>query len=173
MLAPINLRKWIEEHKEQLKPPVCNQQIYQSGDFIIMVVGGPNSRKDYHDDPGEEFFYQLKGDMILRIVENGKPRDISIKEGDLFLLPPHVPHSPQRFADTVGLVIERRREQEELDGFVWFCDKCHAKLHQETLPLKSIVSDLPPLLNRFWENETARTCKQCGQVMPLPQKAAK
>lgn len=108
MLPPINLQQWTETHKDKLKPPVCNQQVYEAGDFIIIVVGGPNSRKDYHDDPGEEFFYQLKGNMILRIIENDRPKDIPIKEGEIFLLPPHVPHSPQRFENTAGLVIERK-----------------------------------------------------------------
>lgn len=172
MLPPINLAQWIEQHKEQLKPPVCNQQVYEMGDFIIMVVGGPNTRKDYHDDPGEEFFYQLKGDMVLRIMQNGKPNDLRIKEGEIFLLPSHVHHSPQRFENTVGLVIERKRAEGELDGFVWYCDKCHAKLHSEYVPLKSIVKDLPPLFKRFWDSEQNRTCKSCGHVMPLPEKKA-
>ncbi len=171
MLSPLNLKQWIEEHKEKLKPPVCNQQVYGTDEFIIMVVGGPNSRKDYHDDPGEEFFYQLTGDMVLRVIENGKPRDITIKEGDVFLLPAHIHHSPQRFENTVGLVIERKRNEEELDGFVWYCDKCHNRLHQEFIPLNSIVDDLPPLLGRFWSSEEKRTCKQCGTVMPVPAKS--
>jgi 3-hydroxyanthranilate 3,4-dioxygenase len=172
MLPPINLKQWIEDHKEQLRPPVCNQQVYDMGDFIIMAIGGPNSRKDYHDDPGEEFFYQLKGDMVLRVMENGRPRDIAIKEGEVFLLPSHVYHSPQRFADTVGLVIERKRAEGELDGFLWFCDKCHAQLHHESISVKNIVKDLPPLFKRFWDSESARTCKSCGYVMPLPEKKA-
>ncbi len=165
MLAPFNLKEWIEDHKEKLKPPVCNQQVYEAGDFIIMVIGGPNTRKDYHDDPGEEFFYQLKGDMVLRIRENGRPKDITIREGDVFLLPAHIHHSPQRFADTVGLVIERRRAQGELDGFLWYCDSCHGKIHEEYLPLSNIVEDLPPLFNRFWNSTEARTCPSCKAVM--------
>lgn len=170
MLPPINLQQWIEDHKEQLKPPVCNQQVYGAGDFIIMVIGGPNSRKDYHDDPGEEFFYQLKGDMLLRIIEHGRPRDIPIKEGELFLLPARVHHSPQRFADTIGMVIERKRQPGELDGFVWYCDHCHAKLHEETLPLKNIVQDLPPIFNRFWSSEAHRKCGNCGEILQPPGK---
>lgn len=170
MLAPMNLMKWIEDNKDNLKPPVCNKQVYEMNDFIIMMVGGPNSRKDYHDDPGEEFFYQLKGDMCLRIMENGKPRDVIIKEGETFLLPSHVHHSPQRFENTVGLVIERRRREGELDGFLWYCDKCHHPLHYESVSLKNIVKDLPPLFKRFWDSEEHRTCKSCGHMMPLPQK---
>lgn len=165
MLAPFNLAKWIEDHKEQLKPPVCNKQVFEAGDFIIMVIGGPNTRKDYHDDPGEEFLYQLKGDMVLRIREHGRPKDITIKEGDVFLLPAHIHHSPQRFADTVGLVIERKRAAGELDGFLWYCDNCHEKIHEAYLPLKSIVDDLPPIFEGFWKNEAARTCKSCNHVM--------
>ena len=134
-----------------------------------MAIGGPNTRKDYHDDPGEEFFYQIEGDMVLRVMEDGKPRDISIKEGEMFLLPAHLHHSPQRFANTVGLVLERKRQSGELDGFIWYCDKCHIKLHEEFVPLKSIVKDLPPLFDRFWNNEESRTCKSCGHIMPLPE----
>ena len=166
MLPPINLADFIAEHRHQLKPPVCNKLVYEVGDFIIMIIGGPNIRKDYHDDPGEEWFYQLEGDMILRIRENGKPKDISIKQGEMFLLPSHVHHSPQRFENTVGLVIERKRTAGELDGFIWYCDACHHKLHEEYLPLQSIVKDLPPLFARFWDNESARTCKACGHIMP-------
>ncbi len=172
MLLPFNLMAWIEENRQDLKPPVGNKQIYEDDDFIIMAVGGPNSRKDYHDDPGAEFFYQIEGDMLLRIIEDGKPRDIRIKEGEIFLLPGHVHHSPQRFPNTVGLVIERKRQADELDGFIWYCDECHAKLYEEYLPLKNIVTDLPPLFERFWQNQKARQCKQCGYVMPLPEAKA-
>ena len=111
MIPPLNFKKWIDSNRKKLKPPVCNQVVYEDTDFIIMVVGGPNSRKDYHVNPGEEFFYQVEGDMTLRIMKNGLPKDINIKEGDIFLLPPLVPHSPQRYENTVGLVIERKRKQ--------------------------------------------------------------
>lgn len=173
MLPPFNFMDWVEKNRDKLKPPVCNQTVFDDGDFIIMAIGGPNTRKDYHDDPGEEFFFQLQGDMVLRIMENGKPKDVPIKQGEMFLLPPHVHHSPQRFADTVGLVIERKRGTDELDGFVWYCDKCHAKLYEEFLSLKSIVKDLPPLFDRFWNDEVARTCKSCGYVMTLPENRQK
>ncbi|MEZ0224889.1 MAG: 3-hydroxyanthranilate 3,4-dioxygenase [Alphaproteobacteria bacterium] len=173
MRAPFNFKKWIDENRKDLKPPVGNKKVYEDGDFIIMAVGGPNSRKDYHDDPGDEFFFQIEGDMVLRIMEDGKPRDISIREGEMFLLPPHVHHSPQRLANTIGLVVERKRAQEELDGFLWYCDKCHTKLHEEFFPLKDIVKDLPPAFDRFWNSEANRTCKKCGHVMPLPENRKK
>lgn len=169
MIPPFNFMKWVDENRDKLRPPVCNQTVFADGDFIIMAIGGPNTRKDYHDDPGEEFFYQIEGDMTLRIMENGAPRDIEIREGEMFLLPAHVHHSPQRRADTVGLVIERKRQPGELDGFLWYCDKCHARLHDEYVPLKSIVKDLPVVFDRFWNSETARRCKSCDYIMPLPE----
>src|SRR5262245_51247890 len=116
VLPPLNFKAWIDEHRHLLKPPVGNKMVYEDSEFIIMVVGGPNARKDYHFDEGEEFFYQLEGDITVKVVEDGKPRDVRIREGEIFLLPARVPHSPQRPANTVGLVIERKRETEELDG---------------------------------------------------------
>lgn len=165
MLAPINLQAWIADHKQELVPPVCNRQIYDMGDFIIMAVGGPNRRKDYHDDPGEEWFYQVHGDMLLKVIEASKPRDIWIREGEIFLLPSHVYHSPQRFENTVGLVIERKRQEQELDGFLWFCDACYHLLHQERVLLKNIEQDLPPVFKRFWDDEVLRTCQQCYHTL--------
>ncbi len=173
MLPPINFKQWIEDNRDKLKPPVCNQMVYEDSEFIIMVVGGPNTRKDYHDDCGEEFFYQLEGDMVLRIIEDGRPKDITIKEGEIFLLPPRVHHSPQRFENTVGLVIERKRREGELDGFIWYCDNCHHKLYEEYIPLKSIVKDLPAVFDNFWNSEERRTCEKCGTIMPLPENRKK
>lgn len=166
MLPPINFRQWIDQHRQYLKPPVCNRQVYRDSEFIIMVVGGPNSRTDYHDDPGEEFFYQVEGDMLLRTMQDGRPVDVPIREGEIFLLPAHMPHSPQRFANTVGLVIERVRRPDELDGFLWFCRKCHAPLHSEYLHVSDIEHQLPPVFDRFYGSEANRTCKQCRHVMP-------
>jgi 3-hydroxyanthranilate 3,4-dioxygenase len=166
MMPPFNLQQWINDNRTQLSPPVCNKKVFEDGDFVIIVVGGPNSRKDYHDDPGEEFFYQMEGDMVLRVMEKGKPKDITIREGEVFLLPAHIHHSPQRFANTVGLVVERKRMANEKDGFLWYCDKCHSKLHEEYVTMKDIVIDLPPLFERFWKSRSARTCKKCGHIMP-------
>jgi 3-hydroxyanthranilate 3,4-dioxygenase len=169
-LAPINFKKWIDEHRDLLKPPVGNKLVYEDSEFIIMVVGGPNSRKDYHYEEGEEFFYQLEGDITLKVVEDGVPRDIAIMEGEIFLLPPHVPHSPQRPSNTVGLVIERKRDKEELDGFQWYCEKCGNKLHEEFVPLTNIVTQLPPIFDRFYSNDEHCTCKKCGTKMLKPPK---
>ena len=166
MLTPFNLRRWIEEHREYLQPPVCNRQVFEADDFIIMVVGGPNSRTDYHDDPGQEFFYQIEGDMLLKTIQDGRAVDVPIREGEVFLLPAHMPHSPQRFAHTVGLVIERVRKPDEQDGFLWFCDRCHAPLYAEYLHVSDIVKQLPPIFDRFYQSDQNRTCNECGWVMP-------
>lgn len=163
---PFNFKNWIDEHRHLLKPPVGNQQVYKGNDdFIVMVVGGPNARKDYHYEEGEEFFYQLEGDIVLKIIEDGKPVDIPIREGEIFLLPPRVPHSPQRPANTIGLVMERYRKEGEEDGFLWFCENCGNKIHEEYVELKDIVSQLPPIMKRFWDSDEKRTCKSCGTKM--------
>ena len=133
-----------------------------------MVVGGPNARKDYHFEEGEEFFYQIEGDITLKVIDNGEQKDIPIMEGEIFLLPPKTPHSPQRPANTVGLVVERKRLEGEMDAFMWFCESCNAKLYEEFFPLTNIVDDLPPILNRYWENEEHRTCDKCAAVMEKP-----
>ena len=165
LMPPFNFKKWIDEHRHLLKPPVGNQLVWKDQEFIVMVVGGPNSRTDFHIDESEEFFYQLEGDINLRIIEDGKPRDLPIREGDIFLLPPKVPHSPQRPAGTVGLVIERRRQPHEQDGFAWFCPRCDSKLYEEYLHVSNIVTQLPPVFDRFYSDVKNCTCKQCGFQM--------
>lgn len=165
---PIDLKKWIDDNRSSLKPPVGNKVIYKDTDFIIMVVGGPNCRKDFHYNEGEEFFYQLQGDMQLPIIEDGKKRVITIKEGEVFILPPRVPHSPQRKADTVGLVVERRRPEGELDSCMWYCEQCDNLLYKATFQLDDIVTQLPILMQSFYDNEELRKCKECGAVMEPP-----
>jgi len=169
VLTPFALMPWIEENRHLLKPPVGNKQIFENDEFIVMAVGGPNSRKDYHYDAGPELFYQLEGEMLLKTMQDGKPVDIPIRAGEMLLLPGGVPHSPQRFADSVGLVVERRRRPDEKDGLMWFCENCHNKLYEEYFVLKSIEKDFPPVFDRFFGDEELRTCKQCGAVMAAPQ----
>ncbi len=165
-MKAFNFRQWIDDHREFLKPPVCNRQVFEDSEFIVMVVGGPNSRTDYHYDEGEEFFYQLEGDMLLKTMQDGKPVDIPIREGEIFLLPPRVPHSPQRYAETVGLVIERQRTPDELDGFMWYCPECDHLLYEEYLHVSDIVSQLPPVFDRFYSSDANRRCANCGHTMP-------
>lgn len=168
---PFNFKGWIDENRHLLKPPVGNQQVYKGNDdYIVMVVGGPNSRKDYHYNETEEFFYQVEGDINVRIIEDGKPVDIPIKEGEIFLLPPKVPHSPQRPAGSVGLVMELYRKHGEKDGFLWFCENCNHKLYEEYFDLTDIVKQLPPIMERFYQSEENLTCNNCGTVMMPPEK---
>lgn len=166
---PFNFQKWIDDNRALLKPPVGNKQIYlENDDFIVMVVGGPNARKDYHYNEGEELFFQVEGDIVLKIIEDGKPIDIPIKEGEMFLLPPKVPHSPQRSANSIGLVIERYRSSEEQDGFQWYCEKCNHKLYEEYFALTDIVKQLPEVMKTYYNSEPLRTCDACGTVMEKP-----
>ena len=167
MLPPINFPRWIEEHRHLLKPPVGNQQIWADTDFIVTVVGGPNQRTDFHDDPFEEFFYQFRGNAYLNTMENGRPGRIALDEGAMFLLPPHVRHSPQRpEPDSLCIVIERARPEGTRDGFEWYCPNCHALIHRVEVQLKSIVRDLPPLFAAFYGDTDARRCRHCGTVHP-------
>jgi 3-hydroxyanthranilate 3,4-dioxygenase len=168
MLQPFDFRKWIESHRHLLKPPVGNKQLYPVGDFIIMVVGGPNSRSDFHVDPGQEFFYQVQGDMLLRTVQEGRIVNIPIREGEVFLLPALLPHSPQRFPDTVGLVIERRRFAGERDGLQWYCERCDHKLYEEFFELTDIETQFAPVFERYYASPEHRTCRQCGTIAPVP-----
>ena len=164
---PFNLNQWIEDNRHLLQPPVGNKQIYLGNDdYIVMVVGGPNGRKDYHWEDGEELFYQLKGDISVKIInEEGQPEVIHIREGEMFLLPSRIPHSPQRPANTVGIVIERYRKPGEEDKLMWFCENCNAKLYEAGFELKDIGTQIKAAIQDFMSSETHRTCKQCGTVM--------
>lgn len=167
LLPPIDLQRWIEEHRHLLQPPVGNKCIVD-GDFIVMIVGGPNARTDYHHDEGPEFFYQIEGEMLLKVQDEGMARDIPIRAGEIFYLPPRVPHSPQRMAESIGLVIERRRQPGEMDGLLWFCERCNHKLYEEYFPLVDIEQDFPPVFTRFYGSPEARTCSACGHLNPAP-----
>ena len=167
---PINFQRWIDEHRGLLKPPVGNKKVFEEDDFIVMVVGGPNSRKDYHIDEGPEFFYQLEGEMVLKTIQEGRVVDIPIRAGEMYLHPPRVPHSPQRMANSVGLVVERKRLSNERDGLQWYCDKCTTLLYEEFFPLQNVEKDFPPIFDRFFASEALRTCRTCGTVMPAPSR---
>jgi 3-hydroxyanthranilate 3,4-dioxygenase len=166
-LIAFNFRSWIDEHRQFLKPPVGNQLVFEHSEFIIMVVGGPNSRTDYHDDPGDEFFYQLEGEMVLRTMQDRGRVDIPIREGEILLLPAHIPHSPRRLPNSVGLVVERKRRAEEQDGFLWYCEHCQYPLHAEYLHVSDIVKQLPPIFDHFY-NSQRRICQACGTVAERP-----
>lgn len=164
---PFNLNKWIEENRHLLKPPVGNKNLYPEGtDYIVMIVAGPNARKDYHYNETEELFYQLEGNINVRIQEDGKAVDIPLGPGDMFLCPAFTPHSPARSEGSIGLVIERVRKGKGLtDGLQWYCEKCNNKLHEYKFELIDIETDFLPRFKEFYSSADLRTCKKCGHVM--------
>jgi len=165
-LRAFNFQKWIDDNRHLLQPPVSNKKVFEDGDMTVQVVGGPNERTDFHDDPVEEFFYQLKGDMVLKVVDGGQFYDVPIREGEVLLLPAHVPHSPQRpQPDSIGLVVEAARPG-KLDGFNWYCFACAALVHRVEAEVRHVVRDLPPLYRAFYADTEARTCPNCGTVHP-------
>lgn len=168
MIPPIDFTKWIDEHAHLLKPPVGNQVVFEgTDDFIVMVVGGPNFRTDFHVDPFEELFYQVRGNMHVNVVTGNGPETVHIREGQMWLLPARVPHSPQRpEAGSVGLVVERIRPEGELERFRWYCMECTAPVHEVELQVRDIVKDLPPVFEAFYTDEKARACGQCGALHP-------
>jgi 3-hydroxyanthranilate 3,4-dioxygenase len=165
--TPLNLSAWIEANRHLLKPPVGNHLLH-NGDFIIMVVGGPNQRSDFHVNPTEEMFFQVEGDIVLRVREDGGVKEVPIRQGELFLLPANVPHSPQRPANTVGLVLERRRPPSATDHLRWYCRGCGGVLFDAEFELVDLGKQLKPIIEHFNGSESARTCQACGQVFESP-----
>ena len=170
---PFSLKQWIEDNRHLLKPPVGNKVVYEDADFIVMIVGGPNSRKDFHYNESEEFFFQLEGNIAVKIQQDGKAVEVPIKEGEIFLLPPKVPHNPMRGPNTVGLVMERKRREGEKDGLLWFCEKCNHPLYEKYFSLTNIMTQFQATFEYFYGNKELRTCNNCGHCMepPAPAKA--
>ncbi|MBM71165.1 MAG: 3-hydroxyanthranilate 3,4-dioxygenase [Crocinitomicaceae bacterium] len=168
---PFNLTKWIEENRDLLKPPVGNKNLYiDSGDYIVMIVAGPNARKDYHYNETEELFYQIEGDIVVKTQQNGKMIEVPIKEGEMFLLPAQIPHSPVRSANSIGLVIERKREPHHKDGLMWYSEKENALLFEEYFQLNDIEKDFLPIFKKFYSNKELRTCPISGEIMDVDER---
>ncbi|MEZ4985674.1 MAG: 3-hydroxyanthranilate 3,4-dioxygenase [Saprospiraceae bacterium] len=170
LLPKFNFKEWIDENRHLLKPPVGNKCVWDKGGYIVMVVGGPNSRKDFHLNDTPEFFYQVEGDIVLKVIDEGQVKDIHIREGEIYLLPAGVPHSPQRGPNTVGLVIEQPRPEGMEDGLAWFCENCGHELFRKPFVLDNIETDMPAIFDLFYSNVALRTCDQCGTVMEPPKK---
>ncbi len=169
--SPFNLQKWIDDNRHLLKPPVGNKNLYvEAGDFIVMIVAGPNARKDYHYNETEELFYQIEGDIIVKTQQNNEMVEVLIKEGEMFLLPAKIPHSPIRPAGSIGLVIERKRNQKDKDGLMWFSEKANELLYEEYFHLTNIEKDFLPVFKRFYSNEKLRTCPKTGEVMEADER---
>lgn len=168
MRQPINFARWIDENQHLLKPPVGNQQVWKDADMIVTVVGGPNQRTDFHDDPYEEYFHQFRGNAHLLVADRGRIERVDLHEGDIFLLPAHVRHSPQRpEAGSLCTVIELPRPQGVRDAFEWYCAACGGLVSRHEVQLASIVEDLPRVYEAFYGGSDAqRTCPHCGEVHP-------
>ena len=168
---PFNIKTWIDDNRDLLKPPIGNKCVYeQADDLIVMVVGGPNSRRDFHYNEGEELFFQVEGSITLKIVEDEKIVDIEITEGDIFLLPARTLHSPRRPENTIGIVVETSRSDGQKDGCVWFCENCDEKLYEEYFQLnepKEIVTKLTDITKRFNQSLEMRTCGNCDHVLEI------
>ena len=172
---PFNLNKWIEENRHLLVPPVANKNLYvDSGDYIVMIVAGPNARKDYHYNETEELFYQLEGEITVYVQENGKKKEMKLSAGDMYLHPAKVPHSPNRSENSIGLVIEKKRNHLNIkDGLLWFCDNCNHKLHEVYFELNNIEKDFLTHFKDFYSDEKKRTCDKCATVMEANAKFVK
>lgn len=168
-LPPIDLMKWIEQHRHEMKPPVSNKYLYDGEDFFVMIINGPNARNDFHVTNSEEFFYQLKGDIVVRIVEDGKIKDVIVREGNTFFVPGNVPHSPTRPPDTLGMVIERRRPPGEMEHLQFYCDNCGQLVHDLEFDCKDIVKHFAQAMEDFWADPEASTCKNCGTQVTKPK----
>ena len=164
---PFNLTQWVEENRDLLKPPVGNKNLYKDADdYIVMVVAGPNARKDYHYNETEELFYQLEGEIEVHVQDEGEKRTMKLGPGDMYLHPAKVPHSPVRKAGSIGLVVERKRaDLDGKDGLLWFCDNCNEPLHDTYFQLTNVEKDFQPRFKEFYASEEKRTCKKCGHKM--------
>ena len=150
LVSPLNFKDWINENRHLLKPPVGNKVVWKDAEIIVMVVGGPNNRKDFHYNETPEFFYQVEGDMVLKIIDNGVHKDVHIKEGDIYLLPAKVPHSPQRKANTVGMVIEFPRPEGVKDKLQWYSEDNGELIYEEEFMLDNIETDMPAIFERYY-----------------------
>lgn len=170
--GPYNFWQWIADHKKEMAPPVSNGLMFgNNSEMKVMILAGPNKRSDFHIESHDEFFYQLKGDINVRIRDEKENKfvDIPIKEGEMYVIPARVPHSPMRPADTIGLVLEVERKQGELDACRWYCEKCEAIVHEEWFYCQDLVAQLKPILNNYYDKEECRTCKKCGHINAIPE----
>ena len=166
--SPIDLLAWAAKHKDQFQPPVGNKYLYSGKDFFVMVIGGPNARNDYHQTASEEFFYQIKGDIVVKTHENGRIVDHVIREGETFFIPPNVPHAPCRPSGTLGMVIERRRPEGEIEHQMFYCEHCNALVHDQAFDCKDIVQHFRKAMEEFWADPELSTCDSCGTRVEKP-----
>ncbi|MBT8486535.1 MAG: 3-hydroxyanthranilate 3,4-dioxygenase [Phycisphaerales bacterium] len=168
VLPPIDLLKWVAEHRGDLKPPVGNKYLYDGAGFFVMVIGGPNARNDFHKTDSEEYFFQLKGDIVVRIIEDGKIRDVPVREGETFFIPGGVPHSPTRPPGTIGVVVELRRPPGETEHLQFYCEQCETLVYDKEFDCADIVEHFAEAMEEFWADPKLSTCRGCGTRVTKP-----
>jgi len=168
VLPPINIHKWVEEHRSELKPPVSNKYLYDGEGFFVMVIAGPNARNDFHQTDSEEYFYQLKGDIVVRIFEDGEIRDVVVREGETFFIAGGVPHSPTRPPNTIGIVVEMRRPPGETEHLQFYCENCHELVYDKEFDCADIVEHFAQAMEDFWADPKRSTCPNCGTRVKKP-----
>lgn len=168
VLPPINLLQWVQENRARLKPPVGNAYLYDGERFFVMVIAGPNARNDFHKTDSEEYFFQLKGDIVVRIIEDGKIKDIPVREGETFFVPGGVPHSPTRPPNTIGVVVEMRRPPGETEHLQFYCDGCGKLVYDKEFDCADIVEHFAQAMEDVWANEKLSTCRNCGTRVRKP-----
>jgi 3-hydroxyanthranilate 3,4-dioxygenase len=168
LLSTYHLKKWVQENQSYFNPPFrTNKLLVHHKDFLVMVLRGPNTRLDFHIEPGDEFFYQVEGDMELHLKPEGERRQVvQIKEGEIFVCPGGLAHSPRRFDNTWGLVIERKRRLGEKEEFAWFCEKCDELVLSRIMDPDNIPAQVSQVYQEFNDNDQLRTCLACGYVFP-------
>lgn len=169
-LSAFDFSRWVRQNQHLLRPPVGNQLLHDGAGMIVMAVGGPNTRMDFHDDPVDEWFHQIRGDMLLKIAENGEIYDVPVREGEVFMLPAHTLHAPQRPQEgSIGIVVESPRMMGMKEGFEWYCFECKARVHRVEVSLmdaSAIVETLPKIYEAFHNDVAARTCENCAALHP-------
>jgi 3-hydroxyanthranilate 3,4-dioxygenase len=166
-----NLMTWIGANRDKMVPPVGNKYLYSGRDFFVMIIAGPNARNDFHQVDSEEFFIQLKGDIAVKTIQDGKVHTHPIKEGEVFFIPANVPHSPQRGPNTLGLVVERCRPEGEAEHLIFFCEHCNTMVYDKVFDCKNIVTHFAAEMEAFWADEKLSTCACCGTriLKPVPK----
>lgn len=165
-LTSFNLMEWIEQNKDQLRPPTAAKTVFAQDDFMTTVVGGPNKRTDYHINQTEELFFQLKGEMQLGLQVDGKVEVVTIGEGQIYLLPAHVPHAPMRGENTVGLIVERIRKDGMTDTHRWYCEKCNSILWEKSVFIENLERDMPLVFEEYYSDPSNQICDFCGHKNP-------
>jgi len=162
VMDPIDIRRWVEEHRHELKPPVGNRYLYDGEDFFVMVVGGPNARNDFHLTDSEEYFHQLQGDIVVTVRDADGLRHVPVREGETFFIPGGIPHSPQRPPGTIGIVVERRRPVGEIEHLQFYCPQCSELVYDKAFDCDDIVEHFSRAMEEFWADPEQSTCGRCG-----------